>query len=104
MRLIIVEAIPNQSFTVRLDDAQFDITIKETRGVMSATIIRDNVTLIENSRITAGTPILPYKYQERGNFVMITENEAIPYYDQFGNTQHLIYVEAAEVEAYRGGA
>lgn len=102
MRTIPIEAIANQQFSVRLDNALYDITIKETRGVMSVTIARDDVVLIANSRVTAGTPLLPYQYDEIGNFVMLVEDEELPYWTNFGITQQLIYVTAAEVEGYRG--
>ena len=95
-------AAPNQSFSVQLDGAFYDIHLREANGVMAATIARDGVTLVSASRITAGTPLLPYRYQEAGNFVMTTDDEALPYWDQFGITQFLVYLSAAEVTALRG--
>ena len=68
----------------------------------SWTIVRDGTTLVSNMRITAGTPLLPYRYQESGNFLMTTDGEAIPYYDQFGITQFLVYLTADELATYRG--
>lgn len=103
MRRIPLEAIPNQSFSVRLDDALYDITIKEARGIMAVTIVRDNVELVSGLRATAGTPLLPYRYQESGNFIITTENDEIPYYTQFGVTQNLIYASQEELEVLRAG-
>jgi hypothetical protein len=94
-------AIPNQTVSIRLDDQLYRITIRETRGVMSADIMRDDELLIQGARIVAGTPILPYVYQENGNFVLLTEDEEYPYYDKFGESQSLVYVTPAEIATLR---
>lgn len=97
-----IAALANQSLSIQLDERFYEIELREANGVMSASITRDGVVLISNIRVTAGTPLLPYRYQEAGNFVMTTDGEAIPYWDQFGVTQFLVYLSAAEVAAYRG--
>jgi hypothetical protein len=97
-----IAALANQSLSIQLDERFYEIELREANGVMSASITRDGVVLISNVRVTAGTPLLPYRYQEAGNFVMTTDGEAIPYWDQFGVTQFLVYLSAAEVAAYRG--
>lgn len=97
-----IAALANQALSIQLDERFYEIELREANGVMSASITRDGVVLISNVRVTAGTPLLPYRYQESGNFVMTTDGEAIPYWDQFGVTQSLVYLSAAEVAAYRG--
>ena len=97
-----IAALANQSLSIQLDERFYEIELREANGVMSASIVRDGVTIVSNIRVTAGTPLLPYRYQEAGNFVMTTDGEAIPYWDQFGVTQFLVYLSAAEVAAYRG--
>ena len=97
-----IAALANQSLSIQLDERFYEIELREANGVMAATITRDGVTIVSNIRVTAGTPLLPYRYQEAGNFIMTTDGEAIPYWDQFGVTQFLVYLSAAEVAAYRG--
>lgn len=97
-----LSAIPNQSLSVQLNGSLYDLTIKETRGVMCATISRDNILLISNMRMIAGCPLLPYKYLEKGNFLMLTANDEYPYYTKFGDTQILIFASQAELDAIRG--
>lgn len=94
-------AVPNQALTIQIEDRIYDISMRETNGVMSASIARDGAAVVTNMRVTAGTPLLPYLYQESGNFLVTTEAEALPYYDQFGVTQFLVYVTADELAAYR---
>lgn len=98
---IALAAVANQTLAVQLDGRQYTVTMHEANGVMSATITRDGATLVSNVRITAGTPLLPYRYQESGNFLLIVDGEALPYWDQFGVTQFLVYLTTAELAAYR---
>ena len=97
-----IATLANQALSIQLDERFYEIELREANGVMAATIARDGVTLVSAMRLTAGTPILPYRYQEAGNFIMTTDGEALPYYDQFGVTQFLVYLSAAELAAYRG--
>lgn len=94
-----LQPVANQSFSVLLDGARYVLTFKEANGVMCADVVRDEVTLITGVRVTAMTPLLPYDYMQRGNFVLLTENDDLPYYTQFGLTQSLVYVSDAEIAA-----
>lgn len=97
-----IATLANQALSIQLDERFYEIELREANGVMSATITRDGVTIVSNIRVTAGTPLLPYRYQEAGNFIMTTDGEAIPYWDQFNVTQFLVYLSADELAAYRG--
>lgn len=102
MKNIEIAAVPNQEFAVQLDDRFYVFALREANGVMAVSITRDGTPLISGARMLAGTPLLPYRYQEAGNFVVLTDDEALPYWDQFGVTQFLVYVTAAEIAALRG--
>lgn len=104
MKTIPLTATPNQSFTVRLDQSLYTFVIKETAGVMSASISRDDAILLSFTRMTADAPLIPYQYLADGNFFLLTEDAALPDYTQFGVTQTLIYLTADEIEAARAGA
>lgn len=94
-------AVPNQAFTVQIDDRVYDFAFREAKGVMAVSITRDEVPLVSALRVTAGTPLLPYRYQESGNFILTVENDALPYYDKFGITQFLVYLTADELAEFR---
>ena len=98
-----LQPIPNQSFTLTLDNDRYELTIKESRGTVAADLIRDEVSLYRGLRIVAGTPLIPYTYRQTGNFIITTENGEIPYYTRFGITQFLIYASPAELEGFRRG-
>lgn len=93
--------IPNQSLTIQIDNDSYQITVKETNGVMSCTIVRNDVVIVSNVRIVAGSPIIPYKYLESGNFVLLTQNGDYPEYTQFGSSQSLVFVTQTEIDELR---
>lgn len=101
MQTIALQQTANQSFSVTLDNNQWNITLKATNGVMSVTLILNNVTVISNMRCVAGTLLIPSKYQESGNFLITTANFDLPDYSQFNATQFLIYISAVELEVLR---
>lgn len=101
MKLIPLSAVPNQSFSVRLDNSVYEMTVKEASGCMCIDINRDNNIIVQGQRITSRTPVLPYRYQEKGNFIFLTLNEDLPDYSKFGISQRLLYLSASELEAAR---
>jgi len=101
MNSVPLEAIPNQTFRVPLDGSLWELQLKALSNVMVVTIKRDTVTLVENMRAVAGTPLIPYAYLEYGNFIFVTENDELPYWTQFGVTQSLIYLTRAETAGAR---
>lgn len=99
---ISLSQVPNQAITIQLDGFVYDLTFKETNGVMSVWILRDNVSIIQGLRLVGNSPMMPYKYQEAGNFVLLTLNDDYPQFDMFGTTQNLVYLSQAELDAIRG--
>ncbi len=97
-----LQAVANQELSIQLDDRRYVITLKETAGVMSASVARDDVALLTNGRVVAGTPLLPYRFQESGNFVITTEGDELPAFTEFGVTQFLVYVSEIEIDELRG--
>lgn len=100
-----VKNIPNQSFSVALDNTLYDLRIIETNGCMSVDITRAGVIVEQGARIVAGQPLINYSALEDGfgNFMFLTgnNNNDLPYWDQFGATQTLTYASAAELALVR---
>ena len=101
MKLIQLNAIPNQSITINVGDVIYTISIKYASGIMCASISKDGNSIISGHRIVSGGLLLPYKYMESGNFVMITQNYEYPSYEKFGVSQFLFYVSQAELDNLR---
>lgn len=97
-----LQPVANQSFSVTLDDSRYTIALREANGCMVVDLTRDDTVLLRGSRIVAGTPLIPYPYMQLGNFVLLTENDELPYYLFFGVSQSLVYVSADEIVALKG--
>lgn len=106
METIGLQAIPNQQLTVVLDAVLYNLTFRATNGCMSVDMLRAGEVVVSGQRIVAGQPFLPYVVLEGqyGNFVMLTQDGDLPYYDQFGLTQTLVWATAAEIGAIRAAA
>lgn len=95
-------AVANQTLFVQLDERAYTVAVHTSGdGLASVDITRDDVVLIQGARITPGMPLLPYRYQESGNFLLITNEGDLPDFAQFGVTQFLVYLSADELAAAR---
>lgn len=119
MMTIDISAVPNQSFSVTINNHVYDIAIQQIGGtntvlngvvtsitnvLMAATIYIDNVLIVSGVRIVPGMPLLPYEYEELdGNFILLTQDDDYADYSQFGITQSLVYVSSAELVIIRSG-
>lgn len=106
MEQIALQAIPKQSFNIVLASVLYTITLLETNGCMSISITRAGVDVLDGQRVVAGKLCIPYQPLEGGdgNFMFLTQNNDLPYYDQFGSTQTFLYASNAELEAVRDGS
>lgn len=93
--------VANQSLTFAdPDSVLWEIAIKTAINSMCADIVRDGVTILRGQRIVADAPIIPYKYlSTQGNFTILSNNGDLPWWEEFGDTQQLIYLTADEVGA-----
>lgn len=99
MQIIPLAQTPNQSFSVRLDNVRMTLRVKEARGLMVLDFEREGVAVLSGSAIIAGETLIPYRYLESGNFLLLTTGDALPDWREFGLTQTLIYLSAAEIFA-----
>lgn len=96
--------IPNQSLSFSADNNLYDIRIHATGDndepgteVMTFDISINGVVIITGIRAVAGFPIIPSVYLQNGNFIVLTENDDYPDWNQFGISQQLIYTSEAEL-------
>jgi hypothetical protein len=97
MQVIPISAIPNQQLSVILNDNQWNITLRDTNGTISVSLTKNSEVIVQNARAVAGMRILQSRYQEEGNFAIISNNQTVPDYTQFGITQFLVYITPDEL-------
>lgn len=95
--------VPNQSFSIQIEQRLYDITVTEANGCMAISVSRDGVEIVSATRLVGGSPVLPYRYQEAGNFALLSNAEELPYYTAFGVTQSLVFLSESELLAIREG-
>ena len=126
--IVPLKNIPNQQLALRVDGADFDITIKyagglspvadlggsggqrppsdkEARGCMLFSLRRDGQAIVDSVRCAPMIPLIPYAYLEgdAGNFCFTTQDDAYAHYSRFGGQDILHYMTAAELAAIRAG-
>lgn len=101
-----LQQIPNQSFSIVLNERRYDFRLIQSTEVMVVDISRDGLPVVMGMRCLPDTPLMPYQYLEdnSGNFIFTTENDAFPVYTDIGITCFLLYFSAAEMEAARASA
>lgn len=104
MIIVPLIAVPNQNFTITLDNILFNISIKSVINFMTIDISQNNSVVLSGMRMIPDALLIPYKYLEAGNFVVVTANEEYPIYTEFGATQFMFYFTQAELEAIRGAS
>ena len=101
MKLITLQAIPRQEVIVTLDESRYKIQMLSAGDFMTYGVERDGIVIIENgTRLVNGSPLLPYKYMQEGNFILDVPDSELPDYKNFTSTQALYYASIAELEAY----
>jgi hypothetical protein len=94
-------AVPNQQISIVLDAQSYTIAVRDIGTGLAISITRDGLPVVTGARICPGSFILPYKYQEAGNFALLVNDEALPDWQQLGVSQSLVYLTAAEMTELR---
>lgn len=101
MRQIPLQAVPNQSLSFTLDDNRWQITVKQAVTSMIMDISINDVVVISGVRIPGDDFIIPYRYigVRQGNLMLTTQQDLLPDWTLFGQTQQLFYWSPEEMEA-----
>lgn len=101
MRLINIEPVPNQSFTVNIGSHRYDIALKYPEdGFMLYDLYIDEDAVQLGQRVTQGMMFMPYRYQAvDGNFMLYIPEGEQPDYNQFGDSQLLYYLTSDEADS-----
>lgn len=98
MKDISLLTVPNQSLSVTIAGVLWELSIKVARRTMLADVRRDGADLVLGQRIVAEFPILPYRHlSHKGNFAILTRDGELPWWEEFGRSQSLIYLDPVEV-------
>ena len=103
MITVAIDAVPNQSLSVQVAGNTYDLRFKSCGNFMAVDISINNTPVVIGFRGVPGTPILPYRYLENGNFVLLTgnDNQDYPDWQRFGIDQFLVFASQTELNEIR---
>lgn len=98
-------AIQNQTFTTTLDNNRYVMKIYQAANIMCCDITCNEVVLVSGGRMMPGEFLIPFFCYSgiNGNFLILTQNDDLVDYTQFGITQIFIYQSVEEIAADVGG-
>ncbi|WP_458321627.1 phage baseplate plug family protein [Providencia sp. SRMPRO-001] len=92
MQEIPLSAIPNQRIRVTLDGDDWEFTLKAARDVMCCDIKCNDRVLLQGLRAMLNQSLIPYRYlSSKSNFAFITNNDVLPWWEQFNQSQYLVW-------------
>lgn len=92
MKIIPLNTVPNQRLRVTLSEQEWELTIKTAHAVMCCDIRCDDEIVVQGMRMLPEQPLIPYRYlTSGGNFTLLTGGDALPWWEQFGKTQTLVW-------------
>lgn len=98
MRVVPIEALPNQELSINIDGNRWTLRIKVGRLCMFVDVYLNDVPVLLGQRIAVGTPVIPYDYlATEGNFILVVDDEQLPDWQQFGISQFLLYAAPGEI-------
>lgn len=97
-----IQAIPNQTLTITINGVNYEISLRTILDFTAVSIVINGVETVDGLRIPAGSPLLPYQYEENGNFIFANSGGfQLPFYTYFNLTQTLLYYSPAELASFR---
>lgn len=89
-----LKKIPNQSLIFENSEARFEIRLNCIGDAMCASVKKNGVEIISGAIVSAGVPLLPFPHLAvDGNFILATNNDEIPHWSKFEQTQELYYYD-----------
>lgn len=100
MYLIDLSVIPNQIFTIMLDNVNYRVQLRTIQGLTYMSVWANGDILFHNQLCMPNAFVNPYNYVGMGGkFYFKCLDDNYPYYKNFGNTVELRFYTAEEVNA-----
>ena len=101
MQLIQLNNVPNQVFSIVLNDVDYRIAVRTIQGFTLISVWRSGEILFYNQLCAPNGFVDPYDYvSQNGKLYFKCLDDEYPNYNKFGNTQNLYYLTPEEVKEY----
>lgn len=93
-----VQPIPNQLFSVMIGNVDYQVELRTIQDTAFMSVWANGDILFYNQLCTPNNFVNPYNYvSKNGKFYWKSLDGEYPYFKNFGNTQHLLFLTAEEV-------
>lgn len=96
-----LQAIPNQSFSLQINNSTYDLAVYDCGNIMAVDITINNAVIVTGVRAVPNNFLLPYRYLENGNFYITSLDGEYPDWRRFGLDQFMVFASQAELNAIR---
>ena len=98
MFLINLEKIPNQVFTIQLENTSYRVSLRTIQSLTYMSVWADGELLFQDQLCVPNSFVNPYNYVSRGGkFYFKCMDEEYPVWSSFGDAQKLFYLTTEEV-------
>jgi len=95
-----LEKIPNQMFDVLIDNVMYRVQLRTIQGLTYMSVWANDELLFNSQLCAPNVFVNPYNYvSSGGKFMFSCIDGEYPNYQNFGNTQELLFYTAEEVDA-----
>lgn len=101
MQIIPLQNIPNQVFSITLNEVDYRIALRTIQGFTLISVWQNGDILFYNQLCVPNSFVNPYDYvSQNGKLYFRCLDDEYPNYNLFGNTQQLYFLTPDEVKAY----
>lgn len=95
-----LDKIPNQMFTILLENTMYRVQLRTIQGLTYMSVWANDEPLFYSQLCSPNIFVNPYNYVSvGGKFLFKCLDGQYPNYQSFGNTQELLFYTAEEVNA-----
>ena len=99
MYLIELDKIPNQTFTVMLDNTNYRVALRTIQGLTYISVWANGDLLFYNQLCTPNAYVNPFNYVSiNGKFYFKCTTGDYPYFKNFGLSQNLYFLTKEEAD------
>lgn len=98
MYLIELDKIPNQTFTVMIDNTNYQVALRTIKGLTYISVWANGEVLFYNQLCMPNSFVNPFNYvSTNGKFYFKSTTNDYPYFKDFGVTQTLYFLTKDEI-------
>lgn len=95
-----IQSIPNQIFSVMLDNVNYRVALRTIQGMTYMSVWANGDILFHSQLCTPNAYVNPYNYVGLGGkFYFRCSDGQYPYFENFGDTAELYFYTAGEIDA-----